>query len=248
MNRSPLRLGFLVIAFAGVLFALSPTAQAVDPPPDGGYPGDNTAEGTDALFSLTGGAENTALGADALYYNAGGTGNTAVGHSTLLSNTSGNDNTADGMWALSGNRTGGKNTATGYIALTSNTTGKYNIALGFNAGGNLTTGDGNIDIGNPGVAGESRTIPIGSAGDQTTTFIAGIAGATVADGVGVIIDTSGHLGTIVSSERFKDSIQPMDKASEAILALKPVTFHYKPELDPDGTQQFGLVAEDVERR
>src|SRR5207253_6947475 len=74
-----------------------------------------------------------------------------------------------------------------------------------------------------------------------------ISGATVAGGVGVIIDTNGHLGTVVSSNRFKDSIKPMDKASEAILALKPVTFRYKHELDPDGIPQFGLVAEDVEK-
>jgi len=75
----------------------------------------------------------------------------------------------------------------------------------------------------------------------------GISGATVAGGVGVIIDTNGHLGTVVSSERFKDNVQPMDKASEAILALEPVTFRYKHELDPDGIPQFGLVAEDVEK-
>src|SRR5207253_851072 len=77
--------------------------------------------------------------------------------------------------------------------------------------------------------------------------IAGISGATVAGGVGVIIDTNGHLGTVVSSERFKDAIKPMDKASEVILALKPVTFHYKKELDPEDIPQFGLVAEDVEK-
>ena len=82
---------------------------------------------------------------------------------------------------------------------------------------------------------------------QTDTFIAGISGVTVAGGVGVIIDSSGHLGTVVSSERFKDEIKPMDKASEAILALKPVTFRYKHELDPEGIPQFGLVAEQVEK-
>jgi hypothetical protein len=69
----------------------------------------------------------------------------------------------------------------------------------------------------------------------------------VARGVGVIIDTNGHLGTVVSSARFKDAIKPMDKASEAILALQPVTFRYKHELDPEGIPQFGLVAEEVEK-
>ena len=70
---------------------------------------------------------------------------------------------------------------------------------------------------------------------------------TVAGGVGVIIDSSGHLGTVVSSARFKDAIKPMDKVSEAILALKPVSFRYKHELDPNGIPQFGLVAEEVEK-
>ena len=119
--------------------------------------------------------------------------------------------------------------------------------MGTNAGANLTTGSNNIDIGPPGVAGEANTIRIGAAGKQTATYIAGISGVTVAGGVGVIIDGNGHLGTVTSSERFKEAIRPMDKTSEAILELKPVTFRYKQELDPDGMPQYGLVAEDVER-
>ena len=82
---------------------------------------------------------------------------------------------------------------------------------------------------------------------QNATFVAGIYGSTVASGAGVIINSSGKLGTVLSSERFKDAIKPMDKASEAILALKPVSFPYKHELDPDGIPQFGLVAEQVEK-
>ena len=132
----------------------------------------------------------------------------------------------------------------GFNAL-NNTTGNSNIALGDSAGTNLTTGSNNIDIGNKGKAGESNYIRIGTKGTQTHTLIAGISGATVAGGVGVIIDTNGHLGTVVSSERFKDKVKPMDKASEVILALKPVTFRYKKELDPAGIPQFGLVAEQV---
>ena len=85
-----------------------------------------------------------------------------------------------------------------------------------------------------GAAGEASTIRIGKQGTQTGTFIAGIRGVTVAGGVGVIVGPNGQLGTVVSSERFKDAIKPMDKASEAILALKPVTFRYKQELDPEG--------------
>jgi hypothetical protein len=142
---------------------------------------------------------------------------------------------------------GRNNTATGLNALHSNTTGGSNIALGFNAGGNLTTGSNNIDIGALGVAGDAGKIRIGKQGTQNGTFIAGISGATVASGVGVIVGSNGQLGTVVSSERFKEAIKPMDKASEAILALKPVTFHYKKELDPDGIPQFGLVAEQVEK-
>src|SRR5207247_2673067 len=129
----------------------------------------------------------------------------------------------------------------------SGATGTNEIALGFQGCGNLTTGSNNIDIGNLGVAGESKTIRIGTAGTQRKTFIAGISGATVASGVGVIVGSNGQLGTVVSSQRFKDNVKPMDKASEAILALKPVTFRYKHELDPSGIPQFGLVAEDVEK-
>jgi hypothetical protein len=118
--------------------------------------------------------------------------------------------------------------------------------LGSNAGANLTTGSNNIDIGALGVAGESNTVRIGTV-KQTAAYITGINGAIVASGATVIVGTDGHLGTVVSSARFKEAIKPMDKASEAILALKPVTFRYKHELDPDGIPQFGLVAEQVEK-
>src|SRR5262249_60634834 len=124
------------------------------------------------------------------------------------------------------------------------TTGSNNVALGVNSGVNLTTGNNNIDIGNAGVAGESNRIRIGTKGTQTVAFIAGISGTTVSDGIGVVVGTNGKLGTVVSSARFKEAIKPMDKASEAVLALKPVTFRYKKDLDPDGIAQFGLVAED----
>src|SRR5439155_24994826 len=107
--------------------------------------------------------------------------------------------------------------------------------------------DGNIDIGNEGRPDDASTIRVGTTGHQTNTYIAGISGVTVAGGVGVVIDTQGHLGTAVSSARFKDQLKPMDKASEAIFALKPVTFRYKKELDPNSARQFGLVAEEVEK-
>ena len=111
----------------------------------------------------------------------------------------------------------------------------------------ILTGSNNIFIGNEGKAGDSKHIRIGTSGTHKLVHIAGINGSVVAGGVGVIIDLNGKLGTVVSSERFKDAIKPMDKASEAILSLKPVTFRYKQDLDPDGIAQFGLVAEQVEK-
>jgi len=125
-------------------------------------------------------------------------------------------------------------------------TGNSNIAVGWNAGANLTTGSNNIDIGNNGVAAESNTIRIGTSGTQTRTFIAGVNGAAVM-GAAVKVNAAGQLGTAPSSARFKDEIKPMDKASEAIHALKPVTFRYKKEIDSERIPQFGLVAEDVEK-
>ncbi len=187
------------------------------------------------------------MGTQAQINSSGSSNNTSIGFQALFGNGSGHDNTASGVGALNFNTTGFFNTAIGDGALFNNTTGSGNIALGLSAGVNLTTGNNNIDIGNNGVAGESKTIRIGKQGTQRTTFIAGISGATVPTGVAVIVDGSGHLGTTTSSARFKDAIKPMDKASEAILALQPVTFRYKKELDPEGIPQFGLVAEDVEK-
>jgi uncharacterized coiled-coil protein SlyX len=297
IGRSPLRLGFLLIPFVLGSFALSPTARAVTPAPDGGYSGFNTAEGEDALFSLTTGLANTANGAFALYENTTGSFNTASGFWALVNNTTGSDNTATGFIALSRNAQGRRNTANGVGALANNTngrdntahglkalfsngtgqgntangafalyenttgnfntangnvalyhnTGSDNIALGGGAGQNLTTGNNNIDIGNVGVAGEANTIRIGTKETQTATFIAGISGKTAGGGIPVVVNANGKLGTTVSSVRFKEQIKPMDKASEAIHALKPVTFRYKQELDPEGIPQFGLVAEEVEK-
>src|SRR5262249_15611300 len=145
------------------------------------------------------------------------------------------------------NKAGINNTADGRQALQNNTSGSFNIGLGNLAGRNLTTGSNNIDIGNQGVAGESQVIRVGQQGNQKSTFIAGIFGSPVAGGVGVLVNSSGKLGQIISSARFKEAIRLMDKASETILALKPVTFRYKKDLDPDGVPQFGLVAEEVEK-
>ncbi len=207
----------------------------------------NTANGVDALASNTTGGNNTANGITALVSNTTGQHNTANGAFALFLNTTGTFNTANGAGALRNNTIGSNNTAYGLGALRNNTTGNGNVALGVHAGFNLTTGNHNIDIGNAGVAGEANKIRIGTTGTQKQTFIAGISGVTVAGGVAVIIDANGQLGTVMSSARFKEGIKPMDEASEAILSLKPVTFHYKHELDPDGIPQFGLVAEQVEK-
>jgi hypothetical protein len=221
--------------------------------------GFNTAVGWFSLESLTTGSYNTGVGAGTLVLNTGDS-NTAVGTGALLLNTAGFQNTAvgaralfsntafgntaNGAEALSNNTTGSGNTAIGFEALNINTTGNTNIALGFNAGANIT-GDDNIDIGSTGGLSESGTIRIGQAGSQTSTFIAGIRGVTTGNmnAIPVLIDSVGQLGTMSSSKRFKKEIKPIDKASEAILAFKPVTFHYKG--DKTGTPQFGLIAEEV---
>jgi hypothetical protein len=248
-------------------FGLLPKAQAVVPAPDGGYGEDqgygpaNTAEGEDALFSLFGGdyntaigfnalystvsgEDNTAVGASALYSNTEGEFNTAVGDSALYSNTTGEDNTAIGSFALGNYRGVGDNTAMGAFALSNLGGGFGNIALGSDAGENLLRGTDNIYIGNPGLGTEVGIIRIGVKGTHVRAFIAGISGSPIT-GTTVVVNSNGRLGTVASSQRFKDDIKPMDKASEAILVLKPVTFHYKKEIDPDGIPQFGLVAEDV---
>ena len=270
-----------------ICFALSPKVKAVVPAPDGGYPGGNTAEGQNALFSRTTGGfntavgyvslrndttnsfntaigagtllantadENTAVGAGALLNNTTGILNTADGTFALLSNTVGGgnvangalalqsnttgfDSTATGTGALNANTTGGENTAIGNNALFANTTGGGNTALGFSAGSNATTGNNNVYIG---------SLMLGVAGESNACYIASIDGQTSPSGVAVLINSSGKLGTATSSRRFKEGIKPMDSASEALFALKPVTFRYKRELDPQGIQQWGLVAEDVQ--
>jgi trimeric autotransporter adhesin len=206
----------------------------------------NTATGFSALFSNTTGNNNTADGLQALVGNTSGAQNTATGVNALAFNKIGNNNTANGFFALQLN-TGSGNTACGESALANNKGGSNNIALGTNAGVNLTTGSNDIDIGNKGVAGESNTIRIGTVGTQKATFIAGIHGVPVANTLQVVVDVNGHLGTVGSSERFKEAIKPMDKASEGILSLQPVTFQYKHDIDPDKVPQFGLIAEEVEK-
>jgi hypothetical protein len=206
----------------------------------------NTATGVQTLFSNTTGGSNSASGYLALFANTIGSFNAANGANALQSNTTGGGNVANGGFALFSNTTGDNNVAEGFDALINNTTGNNNIAIGLGAGGNLTTGHNNIDIGFIGVAGEGNTIRIGTLGIQTRTFVAGISGVGVR-GAAVKVAADGQLGTAPSSARFKQNVKPMDEASETIHALKPVTFRYKEELDPEGAPQFGLVAEEVEK-
>jgi hypothetical protein len=163
-------------------------------------------------------------------------GNTVLGDNALFNNT-GNSNTAIGWSALSDNTTGSSNTAVGVRALDHNTSGSLNIALGVNAGMNVVTAQNAICIG----------LNVFGADVGDSCFIGNIFGQTSASGAAVYVNSNHRLGTLTSSSRFKDDIRPMERVSEALFALKPVTFHYKKEIDPAGMQQFGLVAEEVEK-
>ncbi len=297
---SSIYLTFALLAFACCAFL--PTAQAVVPAPDGGYPGFTTAEGTKALQSLTSGSantavgwfslfsntagsfntatgagtllfniadENTAFGAATLLFNTTGAQNTAVGVAALLNNTNGGANTAIGEGVLRSNTEGSENTASGFFALLSNTVGNNNTAIGMFALGSHSSGNSNTAIGWNALPSDSTgfsNVALGAAAGgnvmtahdvicigtnvigediSNSCYIGSIFGATSSSGSAVFINSSGKLGTTTSSRRFKEEIKPMDHASEALFSLKPVSFHYNKEIDPTGTSQFGLVAEDV---
>ena len=200
----------------------------------------------DTALEVNTGANNTAVGGFSLRFNTTGFSNTVIGAQALTLNTTGTYNNAVGAGALASNTTGGRNEAMGVGALSSLHTGSNNIALGFNAGVNFNGAESdNIDIGDQGVAAESSTIRIGTAGTQTATYIAGINGATSSSGVAVFVNASGQLGTTTSSARFKDDIQNMGDRTNALMKLRPVRFRYKKDIDPSGLEQYGLVAEEV---
>src|SRR5919198_4228667 len=220
---------FTLLAF--ISFGLLPTAQAVDPPPDGCYPAYTTAEGCNALQSLTTGLANTGVGWYSLFANSAGSYNTAVGagaldHNTassntavgavaLLLNTSGTQNTATGIDTLVLNTTGSDNTATGAFALSSNTTGNGNIAIGSQAGSFLTTGNNNIDIGNVGVASDSNTIRIGDPAVHAGIFLAGITpmGPAAPNEAVLVNPATGQLGSADVSSFGGVSPDPENTAS-----------------------------------
>jgi Chaperone of endosialidase len=202
----------------------------------------------DGALTLTADPARFYQGSDLLLYSDGSIGgNTALGFDALEASPSGTWNTAIGHSALFG-AMGNNNTAVGYQALES-VAGHDNIALGEGAGFLLYVGtcSYNIDIGNPGEYYDSHVIRIGNGSYQTNTYIAGIYNATVAGGVPVYVNGNGQLGVLSSSKKFKQDIQPMGGASDALLALQPVTFKYKSTIDPAGTPQFGLIAEQVEK-
>ena len=274
----------LISLITGLAF-LQP-AQAVVPPPDGGYPNFTTAEGTNALQHLTTGVGNTAAGWHSLFTTSTGDLNTAIGAGTLVSNSTGSHNTANGALALLLNTTGNFNTAVGDSALYLNTEGFGNTAIGTRALNNNNSGILNTAIGNGALATNSNGISntalgtnalaasasgsgnlglgqgagsgVTTAGGVTcigtgvvggnvdnTTWIGNVFGVSTQSGTTaqVIISNEGQLGTVVSSERFKKDIAAMNNASDAILSLRPVTFHYK--TDTKDTPQFGLIAEEV---
>jgi len=272
MNRAPCRLALVLIPLAFGCFAVSPQARAVCREDCGTH--FNTFLGADALVNNTSGSLNTAIGSGALTFNTTGFDNTATGASALTFNTTGYANTATGVGALNMNTTGNSNTAVAALgsnttgsantgvgsgALASNVTGNFNTALGFFAGyntngntniavgylaGQYSAGDNNIDIGNQGAI-ESGVIRIGTEGTQTAAFVAAIRGVAITGAQQVGVNANGQLGIRASSARFKQAINSMGKSSEAILALRPVKFRYKKELDPKGAPQFGLIAEEV---
>ncbi|MGC1323056.1 MAG: tail fiber domain-containing protein [Candidatus Udaeobacter sp.] len=327
-GSSAWRRGCVFITIAVASFAFSSTTRAeLNPPPDGGYPNQTTAEGQNALFNLTSGINNTALGFDALWndttggyntatgeqalylnvignyntatgyralYNNTASKNTADGFRALYLNTSGQFNTAAGFQALYNNTTADQNTAFGYNALYNNTTSEFNIAVGdltlfsFNGttvldGANtavgsialnaLTSGEENVAIGRRALefstsgsnntalgwragdnytGGESGNISIGSdvtgvGGENNKTRIGNITATAFTTGGFFLYEVNGAIGIFTSSRKFKDDIKPIDKASETIYSLNPVTFRAKPEADPSRPRGFGLIAEEVEK-
>jgi hypothetical protein len=207
------------------------------------------------LFLNTTGTENTAVGANALVHNDSGSDNNAFGTNALFSNVEGTFNNAHGRNALTFN-TSNENNAFGDLAMENNTSGSSNTAIGDDALRSNVDGSGNVAVGDEAGTGlgpsVNNCIAIGAPGDgpfavlDNTCFIGSIFDQPVSD-VGtqeaVFVDQFNVVGITASSRRFKHDIQPMDKSSEAILALKPVTFKYNSDIN--GRTQYGLVAEDV---
>ncbi len=260
-RRKTLSLILMTAAFAAGLPAMAEASCMPGVVSDG----TNTCIGTDALAGNGSGYANTALGPRTLMVNTSGSENTGLGFQVLLSNTTGNGNTAAGVYALQGNTTGEANTAAGLSALYSNvtgarntasgsramfasTSGNNNVAVGYEAGMNWISGSDNIAIGAAGSNGDAATIRIGEQGVQKRAFIAGIRGTVLTRGLTVRVNAQGQLGVFQSARRYKEDIQPMGDASNALMNLRPVTFRYK-QAEAGGSKpiQYGLIAEEVEK-
>lgn len=258
---------FLTISLTALSFGFSPAAWAQTNTADGTNALGHNTTGTDdsafgfnALGQNTTGSGNTATGWYALYFNTTGYNNTATGIAALEANGTGIGNTATGVGALANNGKGNANTATGWSALYFNTgydntaigayalqdnsSGGGNIGIGVEAGFYLTTGSNNIEIGNQGAAADANTIRIGTQGTQSATYIAGIFDTTVTGGCTVLAASTGQLGCIASSARYKRNVRDMGDASDKLMKLRPVTFVYK--ANKTGARQYGLIAEEVE--
>ncbi len=221
----------------------------------------NTAVGHDALYNNTSAGFNTATGYLALFHNTTSELNVAVGDSALKSfnGTTATDgaNTALGSIALTSETSGQENTAVGRRALESLTAASNNTAVGWRAGDNIIDGSSDVAVGSSagsGIVHASNVIAIGNVtgvssgfGDaDNTCYIGSIFNEPVGvpgTAQDVYVDQDGVLGFLPSSRRFKHDIKPMDNASEALLALKPVTFKYNS--DKKGSPQYGLIAEEV---
>jgi hypothetical protein len=221
----------------------------------------NTSSGFDALYSNTTGSDNSTVGYEALFSNSVGSYTTAVGSHALYANTTGGYNTGFGAYALVANTTGSGNTAFGYAGLRSMTTGSQNIgfgyqslyndstgsnniAMGYQSALNVVSGSNNIEIGSSGAALDSGVIRFGTQGRQTTTYLAGVSDAKIT-GAAVYVTSSGQLGVLASSERYKTAISPLGSDTEKLMQLRPVSFHLK--TDPTGAVQYGLIAEEVDK-
>ncbi len=209
--------------------------------------GANSAFGYRALFHNRTGHYNSAFGVHSVYLNYSGSGNAGFGYRALRSNE-GSFNAAVGFRALTYNSTGFGNAALGQKALENNATGSRNVAVGAGAGSNQTTGSDNIYLANAGVAGESGQIRIGTVGTHTQATVAGVHGSTSSDGVAVLVNASGTLGTTSSSIRFKQDVRDMADASALLMKLRPVVFRYREEAvgaEEAQATQYGLIAEEV---
>jgi len=234
----------------------------------------NVAVGTDALVHNDSGSDNNAVGAFALFENTTGTFNNAHGRSALEANVDGLENNAMGDLAMVVNTSGSRNTAVGDDALFNNTEGDSNVAVGDEAGNAVTTGSENTFVGKSAGAGATDTLSgniyLGvragvGVGDEVAfirigettppvvydTFVQGIYQRPAGPApLPVVCGSNGKLTANASSRRFKHDIKPIEKGTEAILALKPVTFRYnsddKKNIDNTEALDFGLVAEEVD--